>query len=359
MKRTDGRYPDAMALDGVWDQLVGTQESGDRPVDGEDLATILQLHALDDTPGPGERQIQAIWSTILPELQVERPVPGQGETASGAVVELLPLLPVRLPFDSGESSTSASGVDTRVASAAGAIVASFFLGFFLIGGGARVAMRLSALLTPDRLQGATTNNMETVGAISLTGSFFLMLTGGFAGVGLGLVFLAIRRWLPSDGFRRSLVTAVVFVSTGGAAVLERGQNPDYERFGIAGVNVCLFMALPLIFGAAIGPVLEAVERQMGRWADDASGIRYLAGMVVLLVLAVPMALVGFALLVAARSPLALLLLVPLIAAGMTWLEGKEVRVVQTRMAGIVGNLAIAIPCLIGFVFTLQAVARIL
>ena len=46
---------------------------------------------------------------------------------------------------------------------------------------------------------------------------------------------------------------------GGQSLFEHGQNPDYRRFGIAGLNVCLFGLLPVLFGATVGPLADRLE----------------------------------------------------------------------------------------------------
>jgi hypothetical protein len=243
--------------------------------------------------------------------------------------------------------------------AAIAAFAGFVTGFVTLGAGSRIAMRVAAILSADELQGAITTNQERVGEITLSGTWTLLLTGGFFGLGLGLAFAMIRPFLPESGWRRAAASGAVFFAICGFATLEGGHNRDYERFGIAGLNVCLFTLLPLLFGVMIVPLFDWLERrvdsQLPRFSRSFRTLLASAAVVFGLLLAIP----GMMVLIFV-PPLQLFIAVPL----LVWLSGQ----VGNRFAGSssstvvttwLSRAALAAPCIAGLVMTAIAVGRIM
>ena len=192
--------------------------------------------------------------TVVPSLNRH---PAATELADPATILDSPrLMPaVGAPAARNRMAAASSRI-VRIAAIGAA--AGFITGFITLGGGSRIAMRIAAMLSEDELRGTLTENDQRVGEITFSGTWELLLTGGFFGLGLGLAFVLIRAYLPGSGRRRVLTSGAVFFAVCGFATLEGGGNRDYERFGIAGLNVCLFTILPLLFGLLIVPVFRSV-----------------------------------------------------------------------------------------------------
>ena len=96
------------------------------------------------------------------------------------------------------------------------------------GVGSRIAMRLVAL--------------DSGGdpAFSIGGTLFIVLMGAFLGAPLGLLFVAVRRWLPGpilvQGIGFGVLSALLFLSLLVPLLLREVSKPTSE---IAGVNVLL------------------------------------------------------------------------------------------------------------------------
>lgn len=72
----------------------------------------------------------------------------------------------------------------------------------VVGGiGGRVAMRLLFLTSPDSVKGIRSDDGFEIGKFDLVDTLNLIALGALVGVLGGLIYLAIRRWLPRD--RRS------------------------------------------------------------------------------------------------------------------------------------------------------------
>jgi hypothetical protein len=134
-------------------------------------------------------------------------------------------------------------------------LAGLIAGLIVGGVGSRLAMRILALTSPDA-QGATTEAGEIVGEITLGGTLFLLAAGAALGMGGGLAYVAIRRWLPSQG--RGLVFGLLMLAVSGRLFV----NPDNIDFAIldpAWLGITMFALLPILFGLLIVPLQAMLE----------------------------------------------------------------------------------------------------
>lgn len=84
-------------------------------------------------------------------------------------------------------------------------------------------------------------------------------TGGPpVGVG-GLLYVAVRPWLPRAGCACGSAFGALLLATCGVAVIE-GEDFDFHRFGIAPVNIALFAALFVLFGLLVAPLADRADR---------------------------------------------------------------------------------------------------
>ena len=135
--------------------------------------------------------------------------------------------------------------------------------------------------------GAITDAEEVVGVISADGTVFLIFLGGAFGAFGGLVYMGARRWLADAGPWRGLAFGLVLLAMFGWAIIE-ADNPDFDRFGNHTLNIAMFAALFIIFGALLPPLIDRVERGLPRASLRPSGLGALAAYGFAIVVTLPM-----------------------------------------------------------------------
>ena len=140
------------------------------------------------------------------------------------------------------------------------VLAGLAAGFVAGGLGSRVAMRIAAIAAGPGQRGVLTENGNRVGEITLDGTLFLVVFNGpIVGLFGGLVYVAVRPWLPrSDRWHGSAFGALL-LAVFGFVVIE-GDNFDFRRFGSALLNVGMFAALFVIFGLVAAPLADRADR---------------------------------------------------------------------------------------------------
>jgi hypothetical protein len=125
-------------------------------------------------------------------------------------------------------------------------VAGFAAGF-LAGIWTRIAMRVSGFLTIDRNRYLLTENDARVGDITLGGTLFLGFFVAAIGILGGLLYVSIRRWLPRSLPLRAVTYGALLLAVFGFILMDE-NNPDYQLFGPAWVNVFTFSLTYVVFG---------------------------------------------------------------------------------------------------------------
>jgi hypothetical protein len=347
------------ALGKLWDALQESGTLGSPEIDAEDIDTITTLHGAEDVPPPDDELIQRMWIHVQAGTMLQTlPTAGtamNGRTAAMAIdAPELMAEPAALPRVGRKRETERLRHFVRTVGI-GAL-AGFIAGVITLGGGGRIAMRIAAILSADELQGAVTANDERVGEITLNGTISLLITGGWIGVALGIGFVLIGAYLPGSGWRRVLASGAVFFAICGFVTLEGGNNTDYERFGIAGLNVCIFTLLPFLFGLMVAPLFDLLDRRLDAAAPRMS--RSPGGLLtsVLLLSFTAMAFFG-AIFLMVLPPLQLFLAMPVLIwlgrwVGERWSPSPVWATWSTRAA-------VALPCAFGLMLTAIAVGRIM
>ena len=130
----------------------------------------------------------------------------------------------------------------------------------LAGGlGSRLAMRIVALLAPERDQGTLTHAQAIVGDISFDGTLFLIGAGGALGLLGGLLHPAVRAWMPGRAIGRGLTFGTLLLILFGSLIIE-GNNPDFRRFVPSPVSVALFASLFVLYGVLLAAIVERLDR---------------------------------------------------------------------------------------------------
>jgi hypothetical protein len=129
---------------------------------------------------------------------------------------------------------------------------------FIVGGiGSRVAMRILAALNTDQA-GVLTENGNISGQITAAGSLFLLFSGAFLGAIGGLLYVAIRRWLPWQGIWRRLGFGAFLFLAFGRVVID-GGNKDFALFGPPALGVSLFALLFPLYGLAVASIVDRIH----------------------------------------------------------------------------------------------------
>lgn len=184
----------------------------------------------------------------------------------------------------------------RVASAAGA--AGFVGGTLGFGLGGRLMMRVLAATSPDA-QGLFTDAEEIVGDVSVGGTVGLTLFLGLFSALAGLLYVLFRSWLP----RRSLLAGLIAAAAMGGLLARPTDllNPDNRDFRIlepTWLAAILCVAVILLGSLAIAALADRWVASWPRPAPTPSGV---AGLLPLLVVAIPPVAIAGVLLVLSRT----------------------------------------------------------
>src|SRR5687768_11571007 len=109
-----------------------------------------------------------------------------------------------------------------------AITAGSWAGALVTGPAVRLIMRLLAVTAGDGAQGAITEAEEVVGRINLDGTIGLWIFGGILpGLLSGVVYVLLRRWLPSGRLGGVAFGALHLVVAATRVDPLRPDNPDF------------------------------------------------------------------------------------------------------------------------------------
>lgn len=130
---------------------------------------------------------------------------------------------------------------------------------FIVGGiGSRVVMRILAALNTDQA-GVLTENGNISGQITLDGTLaVLFFSGIFPGAFGGLLYVAIRRWLPWQGIWKRLAFGGFLFLVFGRIVID-GDNKDFALFGPPALGVSLFALLFPLYGLAVASIVDRIH----------------------------------------------------------------------------------------------------
>lgn len=143
-----------------------------------------------------------------------------------------------------------------------AVVAGAFAGAIAGGIGGRIAMRVSGALYAREHPGeaAVTQSSNTpVGEISLSGTMDLLIEGLGSGALAAVLYIIVRRWLPGSPRWHGLAFGVVGLLIAGVSSINAG-NSDFQRIGNPLLNVAMFVAIFVLYGVLLVPLLERLER---------------------------------------------------------------------------------------------------
>ena len=124
----------------------------------------------------------------------------------------------------------------------------------------RVVMRVSGFTAGPSMVGVSTENGNPVGDVTLAGTLALVVfTGLAAGLFSGIVYAVVEPWLRRVRPWHGLAFGVGLLLAFGFLVLDP-FNFDFRRFGVAVLNVAMFAALFVVFGAATAWLFDGIKK---------------------------------------------------------------------------------------------------
>jgi len=139
-------------------------------------------------------------------------------------------------------------------------ISGAIVGIAVGGLGARLLMRLVAILHPDAV-GALTENGNRIGDITLGGTLFLVLFGLILCALAGVLWVIVSPWIPGQTGVRALLTAGIAIATGTPELII-GRNPDFVILDHDPVVVALLVALVGLIGLSIALLDSWLDRRL-------------------------------------------------------------------------------------------------
>jgi hypothetical protein len=143
------------------------------------------------------------------------------------------------------------------------VVAGIVVGVTVGGLGGRVAMLVLRLTSPDHVRGVTSDDGFTIGRVTLGGTYGLLLIGAAVGIIGAATYRVVAPWLIGPLWFRRLTTGAAAGAVVGSMLLH-GDGVDFTLLKPTWLAIALFVALPALFGAAIGAAVDRVASP-GSW----------------------------------------------------------------------------------------------
>ena len=140
-----------------------------------------------------------------------------------------------------------------------ASLAGIVAGILVAGVLGRIAMRVSGFLSRPDLIGIQTANGNRVGDITFSGTLALALFVGIpAGIAGAALFASAEPWLRKFRPWQGVVFGLIVLLAAGFIFIDPA-NVDFQRFGSALINVAMFAALFVAFGALTAWLFDRIR----------------------------------------------------------------------------------------------------
>lgn len=140
------------------------------------------------------------------------------------------------------------------------VIAGGITGAVVGGLGSRLAMRISGIMSSDRVaRMSRTEAGARVGEITFGGTLTLVIFGTIIGIIAGLFYIALRQYLPKKWQFSGLAFGLLLLAIAGSFIIE-GDNRDFRIFGSSIANVLMFISLFPLFGLLLAYLVERFER---------------------------------------------------------------------------------------------------
>ena len=138
------------------------------------------------------------------------------------------------------------------------VLAGIAAGAVVFGVGSRVAMRIvGTVASPEHLRQPT--EFGIVGEVTFKGTLGLVIFGAIAGLFFGLLYLALRTWLPGGWATRGLAFGLLLLSPVGIFIVASSKT-DFDLVSLT-IIFSLFAGMILLYGLAAAWSIERVGRR--------------------------------------------------------------------------------------------------
>jgi len=132
------------------------------------------------------------------------------------------------------------------------LVSGMGAGLFVAGAGGRLAMRLLAETSSETVQGRITEAQAKIGDITVGGTIALFIFGGiFSGLVSGLLYMALRRWLPTGRLGGLCLGLILLIALAPMIDPIRSDNIDFDLVGPGWLALTVFAALAILHGFTV------------------------------------------------------------------------------------------------------------
>ena len=138
------------------------------------------------------------------------------------------------------------------------IVAGIPTGVLVAGVGSRLAMLVLRMTSPDEVIGVTSDDGFEIGRFTLGGTYNLLVLGASIGVIGAAAYRAVQPWLLGPTWFRRLTVAAGSGAVVGSMLIH-ADGIDFRFLKPTWLAVGLFVALPALFGAVIGVVVDRIS----------------------------------------------------------------------------------------------------
>ncbi len=135
------------------------------------------------------------------------------------------------------------------------VIAGAVAGAVVAGGGGRAAMRIVALVD-ESSRGVRTDFGAIAGDMTLGGTFSLIMLMTVAGTMGGILYIAVRRWLPWGGVARGLAFGLVIVF--GPGTIAIGEI-DLQIFEPPLLFLAMFVAVQIAYGLVVALIADRLH----------------------------------------------------------------------------------------------------
>ncbi|MEY2581871.1 MAG: hypothetical protein QOE09_1720 [Ilumatobacteraceae bacterium] len=130
-------------------------------------------------------------------------------------------------------------------------------------------MLLLRVTSPDRVRGVKSDDGFIIGKVTLAGTYNLLLLGAGFGIIGAAAYLMVAPWLIGPKWFKRLTTGLAAAVVVGS-MLVHADGIDFTALKPMWLAIGVFVALPGLFGAFVGVVVDAVRKPdswtaRGRW----------------------------------------------------------------------------------------------
>ena len=126
-------------------------------------------------------------------------------------------------------------------------------------------MGILRVTSGESVHGVTSDDGFVIGRVTLSGTYSLMMLGAVVGIIGVAAYRAVAPWLIGPLWFRRFTTAVASGAVVGSMLLH-ADGVDFTLLKHTWLAIALFVALPALFGAVVGPITDRVAAA-GAWGS--------------------------------------------------------------------------------------------